>query len=97
MKTLSRGLASLGLAVVMSGGLMVFAPAPAAAIIIHGKQTLKDGTKVEIEGNKMYQWIRGTRTVVKDGTYELKSGQKVTVKDGMITETGKAEFPNIKQ
>ena len=97
MKPFSRGVASLGLAVVLSGGALIFAPAPAAALLIDGKQTLKDGTKVEIEGNKMYQWLRGKRTVVKDGTYELKSGQKVTVKDGMITETGKAEFPNIKK
>jgi hypothetical protein len=97
MKSFSRGMASIGMAVVLSGSVLVFAPAPAAALLIDGKQTLKDGTKVEVEGNKMYQWIRGKRTVVKDGTYELKSGQKVTVKDGMITETGKAEFPNIKK
>jgi len=97
MKPFSRGVASLSLAVVLGGGVLIFTPAPAAALLIDGKQTLKDGTKVEIEGNRMYQWIKNKRTVVKDGTYQLKSGQMVTVKDGMITETGKAEIPNLKK
>ena len=47
------------------------------------KDTLKDGTKVEIEGDRLYTWLENRRKQAPDGTYTLKSG--------------KAEIPNLKK
>jgi len=100
MKTLSRCRASLGFALVMTGALLVVVPAPAAfgapPYIAAHKDTLKDGTKVEIEGDRLYKWIEGQpRKQMPDGGYQLKSGKTITVKDGKIVDwmikTPKAE------
>ena len=90
MKTLSRGLGSLGFALVMAGALPVVVPAPDACgappYIAAHKETLKDGTKVEIEGDRIYTWLEGQRKQMPDGGYQLKSGKAFTVKDGKIVE-----------
>jgi len=89
MKTASRRWTSLGLAAVASAALVLLAPARAAFGHTDG---LKDGTKVEIIGDRMftYQYPNHSKTAVKtpakDGTYTLKSGKTITVKDGKIVE-----------
>ena len=71
--------------------LLTVAPSPAAfgapPYIAAHKDTLKDGTKVEIEGDRLYQWIERQRKLMPDGGYQLKSGKTITVKDGKILDT----------
>ena len=87
MNRLSRSLVSLGVAVVISGGFVVVAPAPVASYENMYRDQLKDGTKVEIAGDQLFIWFRGARTLAKDGKYVLKSGKTITVKGGKIRRT----------
>jgi hypothetical protein len=85
------------LAVVLSGGFVVVAPAPVASYENMYRDVLKDGTKVEIVGDQLYQWIRGQRTLAKDGKYTLKSGKTITVRNGKIDQPDmKSYSPNKK-
>ena len=84
MNRLSRSLVSLSMAVVMSGGFVVVAPAPVASYENMYREVLKDGTKVEIAGDQLFIWFRSQRTLAKDGKYTLKSGKTLTVRGGKI-------------
>ena len=54
---------------------------------ILGGEVLKDGTKVEIAGDRLYLLERGTRTLAKNGTYTLRSGKTIQVRDGLIVSS----------
>ena len=93
---LLRAWASVGLAVVTSGGFVVLAPAPVASYENMYRDVLKDGTKVEIAGDQLFQWLRGQRTLAKDGKYTLKSGKTITVRNGKIDPSDlKSYSPNV--
>jgi hypothetical protein len=78
------------------------APAPAAeavapAVVEAKEVTLKDGTKVVIEG-EMVSVVGpdGAKTAAPDGEHELADGTKVTVKEGKLVpavEAPAAEKP----
>lgn len=89
----------LGLALALAGGV-----APAVAGIV--PETLQDGTKIEIDGDKVYVIRAGDgsvkpgdgsvrkgdgsvkpaekRVAAADGTYKLKSGKTIEVKNGKL-------------
>ena len=49
--------------------------------------TLKDGTKISIEGDKVFVVADdGTKTPAPDATHELADGTKVTTKGGVIVK-----------
>lgn len=57
----------------------------AAAHVEAKETTLKDGTKVSIEGDMVSVVAEdGTKTPAPDGEHELADGTKVTTKDGKI-------------
>ncbi len=56
--------------------------------------TLKDGTKVVIEGEMVSVVAAdGTKTAAPDGEHELADGTKVTVKEGKLVAAPAAEEP----
>lgn len=69
------------------------APAAAAAPAAEVKEaTLKDGTKVSIEGESVFVVAAdGAKTPAPDGEHELADGTKVTTKDGKIVTAPAAE------
>lgn len=78
------------------------APAPAAeavapAVVEAKEVTLKDGTKVVIEGEMVsVVGADGAKTAAPDGEHELADGTKVTVKEGKLVpavEAPAAEKP----
>ncbi len=63
------------------------APAAAPAATEAKEATLKDGTKVSIEGDKVFVVAAdGVKTPAKDGEWELADGTKVKTKDGAIVK-----------
>ncbi|OFW87429.1 MAG: hypothetical protein A3J37_05115 [Alphaproteobacteria bacterium RIFCSPHIGHO2_12_FULL_45_9] len=56
--------------------------------------TLKDGTKVVIEGETVSVVdAEGKKTAAPDGEHELADGTKVTTKDGKLVTAPAAEAP----
>ena len=57
--------------------------------------TLKDGTKVVIEGEAVsVVGADGTKTAAPDGDHELADGSKLTIKDGkLVTAAPATEVP----
>lgn len=48
---------------------------------------LKDGTKVKIDGEKVFViGTDGKETAAPDGTHELKDGKKLTTKGGLVVK-----------
>lgn len=48
---------------------------------------LKDGTKVQVEGDKVFVLdAKGEKKPAPDGTHETKDGQKLVVKGGVIVK-----------
>ncbi len=48
---------------------------------------LNDGTKIQIEGKKVYVLdSEGKKTPAKDGAWEAKDGSKFTTKNGVIVK-----------
>jgi hypothetical protein len=73
-------------------------PAPAAemaAPAVEAKEvTLKDGTKVVIEGDMVsVVGADGAKTAAPDGEHELADGTKVSTKDGKLVPAAPAETP----
>lgn len=60
--------------------------APAAPAAVEAKEvTLKDGTKVSIEGDMVsVVGADGAKTAAPDGEHELADGTKITVKEGKL-------------
>ena len=59
--------------------------APAEVKVVAGE--LKDGTKIEITGDKVEVVGKdGAKTAAPDGEHTLKDGTKVTTKGGMIVK-----------
>jgi|GEM_PF-758376 len=60
--------------------------ASAVDVVVEMKEvTLKDGTKVVIEGEMVsVVGADGTKTAAPDGEHELADGSKVTVKEGKL-------------
>ncbi len=53
----------------------------------HKEATLKDGTKVSIEGDAVFVVAAdGTKTAAPDGEHTLSDDTKVTTKDGKIVK-----------
>ena len=74
------------------------APAPAAemaAPAVEAKEvTLKDGTKVVIEGDVVSVIAAdGAKTPAPDGEHELADGTKVSTKDGKLVPAAPTEAP----
>lgn len=83
----------LGLALALAGGV-----APAVAGIV--PETLQDGRKIEIDGDKVYVAGDGSvrkgdgsvkpadkkpqHVALEDGTYKLKNGKTIEVKNGKL-------------
>lgn len=57
-----------------------------AAPAVEAKEvTLKDGTKVVIEGDMVYTVdAEGAKTAAPDGEHEAEDGSKITVKEGKV-------------
>lgn len=66
-----------------------------AAPAVEAKEaTLKDGTKVVIEGDMVsVVGADGAKTAAPDGEHELADGTKVSTKDGKIVPAAPAEAP----
>lgn len=65
------------------------AAAPAAAAPAAGATVseLKDGTKVKIEGDKVFVIGKdGKESAAPDGTHVLKDGKSVTTKGGLVVK-----------
>lgn len=64
------------------------AHAPAAAEAVAAKEaTLKDGTKISIEGDAVFVVAAdGTKTAAPDAEHTLSDDTKVTTKDGKIVK-----------
>ena len=61
------------------------APVAAAEHADHKEATLKDGTKVSIEGDAVFVVAAdGTKTAAPDGTHTLSDDTTVTTKDGKV-------------
>ncbi len=70
------------------------AAAPAVAAVEAKEVTLKDGTKVVIEGDAVsVVGADGAKTAAPDGEHELADGTKVTVKDGKLVPAVAVETP----
>lgn len=72
----------------------------AAPVVEMKEVTLKDGTKVVIEGDAVSVVAAdGTKTAAPDGEHELADGTKVTTKDGKLVpavmEAPKMEAPKM--
>jgi hypothetical protein len=49
--------------------------------------TLKDGTKVQVEGDKVFVLdAKGEKKPAPDGTHEAKDGSKLTTKGGLLVK-----------
>jgi len=66
----------------------VEAPAADATVAVEAKEaTLKDGTKISIEGDKVFVVAAdGAKTPAPDGEHELADGTKVTTSAGAIVK-----------
>jgi dienelactone hydrolase len=79
-----------------AAGFVAFAPAivkaedahtPAAEATAAKEATLKDGTKISIEGDAVFVVAAdGTKTAAPDGEHTLSDDTKVTTKDGKISK-----------
>jgi hypothetical protein len=71
------------------------APAEMAAPAVEAKEvTLKDGTKVVIEGEMVSVVAAdGAKTPAPDGEHELADGTKVTTKEGKLVPPAPVETP----
>lgn len=69
------------------------AAAPAAEAAVEAKEvTLKDGTKVSVEGESVFVvGADGAKTPAPDGDHELADGTKLTTKDGKTVAAPAAE------
>lgn len=69
------------------------APAAEAAATVEVKEvTLKDGTKVSVEGESVFVvGADGAKTPAPDGEHELADGTKLTTKDGKAVTAPAAE------
>ncbi len=67
--------------------------APAAEAAVEAKEvTLKDGTKVSVEGESVFVvGADGAKTPAPDGEHELADGTKLTTKDGKTVAAPAAE------
>ena len=78
-------LSYMGTAVAMA---LLLGAVPAFAGIV--PEVLKDGTKIEIDGDKVFliggvdPCIKPQRTAAKDGSYTLKNGKTIEVKNGKL-------------
>lgn len=69
----------------------------AAPAVVEAKEvTLKDGTKVVIEGDMVsVVGADGAKTAAPDGEHELADGTKVTVKEGKLVPAVPVEAPAV--
>ena len=68
------------------------APAADAAAVAPVEHTLKDGTKVSVEGDAVFVVAAdGTKTPAPDGEHELADGTKITTAAGKVAPSAPAE------
>lgn len=68
----------------------------APAVVEAKEVTLKDGTKVVIEGDMVsVVGADGAKTAAPDGEHELADGTKVTVKEGKLVPAVAVETPAV--
>ena len=89
-KGLKLTLAPLAVAAVVSGALLLSVPSyaeDAAAESTVQTLDLKDGTKVQVDGdNVSVVGADGAVTAAADGTHETADGKTITTKDGKIVK-----------